>query len=167
MSIVAKLLPEKWTALKALIVAVLLVMPRPADAVIIKLTYIPTNAPGCCTDNAQMTRQILQAAREWEAHSYGSVKFDWIGISNTLIPNQPNNMIQVWWNPGLINTPSVCASMYGPNHASAGMLELNPIRQWAFNSNAGGESWNWLNTALCRDFRGTLLHEMAHFFRKI
>ncbi len=165
MSIVEKLLPEKWSVLRALIVVVVLAMPRAADAVIIKLTYIPTNAPACCTNNLQMTRQILQVAREWEAHSYGSVKFDWIGISNALLPNRPNDMIQVWWNPGLINSPGNCANMWPPNHGSAGMLELNPNEPWAFNSNAGGTTWRFPDSAFCRDFRGTLLHEMTHFFR--
>jgi predicted secreted protein len=72
-------------------------IPTAAEAGVVDLWYRPTFAPACCTDNSQMTRVILQVARQWEAQSFGAVQFNWRGVLVGDIPSfpQPNNVLTI------------------------------------------------------------------------
>ena len=95
------------------VVAIMAVMAHAetASARIIRLWYFPTGAPLCCTDNAQMERVILQAAREFEAHSFGSVKLDWRGTTLSPPCGFNSDDVVVWWDPALPGPLGACGQM--------------------------------------------------------
>jgi hypothetical protein len=143
-------------------------MPSSAEAVVIKLYYIPTNAGSCCTDTDKVVRVILQAAREFEAHSYGAIQFDWRGISNVLLDGSDNRTLQIWWDPSLVEMND-CGLSYPPGNnfgAATGWTGMNRHIAWRLSTSDPntGNPVPWLNSE-CRDFRANVMHEMTHFFR--
>lgn len=144
----------------------LLLFARVSEARVINLWYFPNNPPSpCCTDSAQIVRVILQAAREYEAHTYGSVSFNWRGVTTNPPCGIFGNDMVVWWDPSLPGgPPPACGRMLrGGQGCNVGRLGLDPNRQFGVTTESQPESGL---IGACFDLRATIMHEMAHYFRE-
>jgi hypothetical protein len=136
-----------------------------AEARIVRLWYYPNNPPSpCCNDASRVVRVILQAAREFEAHTHGSVVFDWRGVTMSPPCGLGGNDLVIWWDPSLPGSPPACGKMLrGFFGCNDGKLGLNPNQQHGVTTENQPETGI---AGACFDLRATIMHEMAHFFRE-